>query len=121
MSDRDRQNNENVKQESMQLLGLWALTMVVAIGLISSLSTRSTDGAKAPAGAAPAAAVQATAPPLDAAQTLAPLPAGHPSIEALLTEEAAVMSELELPEGHPPLDAAPAPAAVQTETGGSGR
>ncbi|GEM_PF-2801433 len=116
MSDTDQHNNDNTKQESVQLLGLWVVTMVVAILFISSLSTRSTGDAKEPAEAKHPAAAQTVAPPLDAAQTLAPLPAGHPSIEQLLMEaEPAQPAMPELPAGHPPLDAVPPPAAAPVD------
>ncbi len=114
MSDTDQRGDNSTKQESAQLLGLWAVTMVVAIIFISSLSTRSTDDAKEPA----EATAQIVAPPLDTAQTLAPLPPGHPSIEQLRAEaEAALPVMPGLPAGHPPLDAVPAstPAVAPVE------
>ncbi|MCF6355305.1 MAG: hypothetical protein L3J26_09455 [Candidatus Polarisedimenticolaceae bacterium] len=114
MSDTDQRGDNNARQESVQLLGLWVVTMVVAIIFISSLSTRGTDGAKEPAEAEHLPAAQIEAPPLDTAQTLAPLPAGHPSIEQLRTAaEAASPVMPGLPAGHPPLTSAPAVAPVE--------
>ncbi len=111
MSDTDQHDGDNTKQEAANLFGLWCITMVVAIVFISSLSTRSSEGSKEPAGAKHAQPTQTTAPPLDASQTMAPLPAGHPSIEQLQAEAIAHAPTMpELPAGHPPLDAAPAPA-----------
>jgi len=119
MSDTDQQN---AKPETTQLLGLWVVTMVVAIIFISTLSTRTSESPKEPADAKPAQAThvepvqsaQKMAPPLDEKQTMAPLPAGHPSIEQLQAEAPApapAPTMPELPAGHPPLDAPPVPAA----------
>jgi len=117
MSGTDQHDGDNTKQEAANLFGLWCITMVVAIVFISSLSTRSSEGSKEPAGAKHAQPAQTMAPPLDASQTMAPLPAGHPSIEQLQAEAEAMAhmpAMAELPAGHPPLDAAPtaAPAPV---------
>lgn len=110
MSDTDQ---NSAKQESVQLLGLWAVTMVVAIIFISSLSTRTPESVKEPAEAKHVQATEATAPPLDMTQTMPALPAGHPSIEQLQAEaELAPPAVPELPAGHPPLDAIPAAPAV---------
>jgi len=115
MSDTDQQKT---KPESAQLIGLWAVTMVVAIIFISTLSTRTSESLKESVDAKPAQAThvepaQKMAPPLDEKQTMAPLPAGHPSIEQLQATApvpAPTPTMPELPEGHPPLDAAPMPA-----------
>lgn len=120
MSDTDQHGDNNTKQGPVQLLGLWVVTMVVAIIFISSLSTRGTDGAKEPAEAEHLPAAQIVAPPLDTAQTLAPLPAGHPSIEQLrAAAEAAPPVMSELPAGHPPLNAVPAAAPVEAAKAGN--
>ncbi len=108
MSDTDQ---NSAKKESVQLLGLWAVTMLVAIIFISSLSTRTSESVKNPAEAKHVQATEATAPPLDLTQTMPPLPAGHPSIEQLQAEAALAPPALpELPAGHPPLDGTPAAA-----------
>jgi len=117
MSDTD-QHGGTTKEEATHLFGLWLVTMVVAIVFISSLSTRTSDdgsdNAKEPVSAKHVESTQKTAPPLDATQTMAPLPAGHPTIEQLQAEVEPVQAPAmpELPAGHPPLDAAPTPAPV---------
>ena len=85
MSDLDQHDDGNTKQEAAHLFGLWFITMVVAIIFISTLSTRTPEEAKESAEtktaeSAPALAQAPAAPPLDVSQTMAPLPAGHPSI-----------------------------------------
>ncbi len=113
MSDTDQHNGNNAKQESLQLLGLWAVTMVVAIIFITTLSARTPESTKEPAGVKHAQSAQKIAPPLNETQTMAPLPPGHPQISQLQAEVAAPAPTMpELPAGHPPLDAAPAPAPV---------
>jgi len=111
MSDTDQ---HNAKQESVQLLVLWVVTMVVAIIFITTLSTRTPEKAKEPAEVKHTQAAQKIAPPLDEEQTMAPLPPGHPQINQLQAEVSAPASTTmpELPAGHPPLDAAPAAVAA---------
>ncbi|VAX09082.1 Carbonic anhydrase, alpha class [hydrothermal vent metagenome] len=117
MTDTDQNGGgapESAKDDTSHVIGLLAVTLVVAMIFVSTLSPEPSDKSAAASHttAQPAVAQQKAdvpAPALEVSQTTAPLPAGHPNIAAL---QAAVQAKAQAPT---PV-AAPTPANTATSS-----